>query len=64
MCAEASTKNYHEPLQPMICNYPVEMISIYILELPRVNNYRYILACQDYYTKWLIVIRFVAKLKK
>ncbi|KII74858.1 Pro-Pol polyprotein [Thelohanellus kitauei] len=53
-CAEASNKISHIPLTPMITTTLLEVVSNDILELPQSESFRYILAVQDYFTKWLV----------
>ncbi|KII61201.1 Gypsy retrotransposon integrase-like protein 1 [Thelohanellus kitauei] len=53
---EASIKSPHIPLVPLLGSNPWEVVSIDILELPPSGPYRYVLAIQAYFTKWLIAL--------
>ncbi|KII72268.1 Gag-Pol polyprotein [Thelohanellus kitauei] len=55
-CAETSTKSPLIPLVSLLGSNPWEAVSIDILELPPSGPYRYVLAIQDYFTKWLIAL--------
>ncbi|KII70299.1 Gag-Pol polyprotein [Thelohanellus kitauei] len=55
-CAEESTKSPHIPSVHLLGCDPWESVSVDILESSPSGPYRYILATQDYFTKWLIAL--------